>query len=171
MIKTTTKSLLLTAALTLSFPLYATEAVKTETPAQSETILAAHTLLKTMKMDDTYKKMIQNITTMQIKQNPQLEPLKPTMMAFFEKYMGWDALKDDMAKVYANNYTAKELKELNTFYQTPVGQKTVELMPKIAAEGMQVGQAKVTEHMGELQEMIQKELIRIQAEKESIIAK
>ena len=163
MIKTTSRSLLLAAALTLPFSLHATEAVKTETVAKSETIIAADALLKTMNMNSTYAKMIQNITDMQVKQNPQLEALKPTMMAFFEKYMGWDALKDDMAKVYANNYTAQELNEINAFYKTPVGQKTVELMPKIATEGMQVGQAKVAAHMGELQEMIQAEMVKIKA--------
>lgn len=164
MFKTTSKTLLLAAALTLPFTLQATEATltKTETAISPEATVAAHTLLKTMDMENTYKKMIQNVTDMQIKQSPQLEAMKPTMMAFFDKYMGWNALKDDMAAIYAKHYTAKELEELNAFYLTPVGQKTVKLMPTISAEGMQVGQAKVAAHMGELQELIMAEMTKQQ---------
>ncbi len=164
MFKQTSKSLLLSAALMLPFSLHATETARVTTVAPSTAIAAAHQLLETMNMKKTYAGMIERITQMQLQQNPQLKVIQPTIHAFFNKYMGWDALKDDMAAIYAKNYTAQELNEINAFYQTPVGQKTVQLMPQLAAAGAQIGQSKLATHIGELQTMIETELKKINAE-------
>ncbi len=165
MFKQTSKSLLLAAALILPFSLQATERPSVTTVAPSAAITAAHQLLETMNMRQTYASMLERITQMQLQQNPELVVIQPTIHAFFKKYMGWDALKDDMAAIYAKNYTAQELGEINAFYQTPVGQKTVQLMPQLAAAGAQIGQSKLAAHMGELQMMIEAELKKINAEK------
>jgi len=169
MFKQTSKLLLLVATFALPFSLQATEApnatkVAPKISAHSANS-AAYTLLATMNMKESYEGMIEKVTQMQIAQNPELEAIKPTIHAFFEKYMGWEAQRGDIAALYAKNYTAEELNELNKFYQTPLGQKTVQLMPQIAAAGAQIGQSRLAEHMGELQMMIQAELKEINTEK------
>ena len=78
------------------------------------------------------------------------------MLDFMNKYLGWDKLKDDMAALYANNYTANELRELKSFYLTPVGQKTLKIMPKLAAESTQLTQSKLLPHMKELQDTVKR---------------
>jgi hypothetical protein len=47
---------------------------------------------------------------------------------------------DDIAAVYANNFTAGELREIEAFYRQPIGQKLLEKTPAIAQRSMQVGQ-------------------------------
>lgn len=42
--------------------------------------------------------------------------------------------------VYTNHFTVAELKEITRFYKTPVGQKSVRLMPQLIQQGMVVGQ-------------------------------
>ncbi len=165
MFKQTSKSLLLAATLALPFSLQAAEAPSAATVAPSASMTAAHQLFETMNMRHTYAGMIERVTQMQLQQNPELKIIQPTIHAFFKKYMGWDALKDDMAAIYAKNYTAQELGEINAFYQTPVGQKTVQLMPQLAAAGAQIGQSKLAAHMGELKIMVETELKKINAEK------
>ncbi len=57
MLKQTSKSLLLAATLALPFSLQATE-------APSASITAAHQLLETMNMRQTYARMIEKVTQM-----------------------------------------------------------------------------------------------------------
>ncbi|SFZ98439.1 hypothetical protein MNB_SV-5-1286 [hydrothermal vent metagenome] len=121
----------------------------------------ALTLLATMNMKESYEGMIKRITQMQIQASPQLKAIEPTIEAFFTKYMGWDAQRGDIAALYAKNYTVEELKELNKFYQTPLGQKTVQIMPQLAAASAQIGQSRMMEHMPEMKAMIESELKKL----------
>jgi hypothetical protein len=76
-----------------------------------EQLAAAVELLQTMHMDTMFSTSINQMLDMQLKQNPQIEKFRPIMLDFFKKYMSWDAMKDDMAKIYAAEFTTDELKE------------------------------------------------------------
>jgi hypothetical protein len=39
--------------------------------------------------------------------------------------------------IYARNFTASELRELAGFYRTPIGQKTLKVLPKVTSDLMQ----------------------------------
>ena len=114
-------------------------------------------LFTVMKLDKTFQETLDKMVDVQIVQNPSIAPAKATLMKFFEKHMGWESMKPELAKIYMKHYTDEELKELTTFYQTSVGQKTALIMPTISAEGAALGQKRVQDNMGELQEMLQKE--------------
>jgi hypothetical protein len=171
MLKTTSKTLLLTAILALPFSLQATEAPSAAKVSPKTTVAAhaansaAYTLLATMNMKESYEGMIKRITQMQIEANPQLKAIEPTIHAFFTKYMGWEAQRGDIAALYAKNFSTEELNELNKFYQTPLGQKTVQLMPKLAAAAAQIGQSKMMQHMPEMKAMIEAELKKVNTKK------
>jgi hypothetical protein len=47
---------------------------------------------------------------------------------------------DGAATVYASNFTAGELREIEAFYRQPVGQKLLAMSPAIAQQSAQVGQ-------------------------------
>ncbi|MGD0850878.1 DUF2059 domain-containing protein [Bradyrhizobium sp.] len=49
-------------------------------------------------------------------------------------------LTNQMASVYANNFTAAELHDLTAFYKSPTGQKLLRMMPVITSQTMAVGQ-------------------------------
>jgi hypothetical protein len=51
-----------------------------------------------------------------------------------------DAFVDGIAFVYARNFTADELRELASFYRSPIGQAFLEKMPTIFKESASVGQ-------------------------------
>lgn len=171
MFKHTTKTLLITAVCIMPFSLQATEAASASKVASKSTTISAHeansaayTLLATMNMKENYEGMITRITQMQIQARPELKVIEPTIHAFFSKYMGWEAQRGDIAALYAKNYTTEELKELNTFYQTPLGQKTIQLMPQLAAAGAQIGQSKMMKHMPEMKAMIESELKKMHSQ-------
>ena len=116
---------------------------------------AVYELFTTMDMAKTYKQTIEKMLEMQVKQNPSIEPLKDTMLEFFDKYMGWKSMKEDMAKIYMNNFTDNELKQLIAFYKTPIGKKAAILVPTLASEGAATSQQRVQKNMPELQRMMQ----------------
>ena len=184
MIKLTTKTLLV-VALTIPLSLQAQcgqgkcgndkASMKKDTSEKatpSKTTIEAHkansaafTLLATMNMKESYEGMIKRITQMQVDAKPELKAIQPTIEAFFTKYMGWEAQRGDIAALYAKNYTTKELQELSKFYQTPLGQKTVQIMPQLAAASAQIGQSKMMKHMPEMQKMIDTELKKASTKK------
>ena len=49
-------------------------------------------------------------------------------------------LHDDLAKVYAQQFTADELKQLLEFYRAPLGKKFLSKMPIITQESVKLGQ-------------------------------
>jgi hypothetical protein len=85
------------------------------------------------------------------------------MMEFFNKYTSYDSLKLELAEAYSKAFTTAELKEINAFYASDVGQKVVQKMPQLMAEGAQMGISRVQENIGELQDMIKAKSERIQA--------
>ena len=118
-------------------------------------------LLQTMQMDKTCAQMIDASVEMQIKTNPALAPYRSVMQDFLRKYMGWDGIKDEMAKVYMEEFTTVELMDITAFYKTPTGQKLALRLPALMAKGGAIGQQRVQEHMGELQDMIAKKEVEL----------
>ena len=47
---------------------------------------------------------------------------------------------DAFATIYIKHFTAEELRELNAFYDSPLGRKLIKDMPALMQEGMAVGQ-------------------------------
>ena len=115
---------------------------------------AAESLLNLMNMDALLTQSIDQMLQMQTKQNPAIAPYEQEMKAFLKKYMSWASLKDEMTKLYVDEFTESELGELNKFYQTPLGKKTLQKMPALMAKGAEIGQRKVQEHLPELQASI-----------------
>jgi len=115
---------------------------------------AAESLLNLMGMDNLVSQSVDQMLAAQVQQNPAIAPFQPQMKAFLNKYMSWASLKDDMIKIYMAEFSESELNELNKFYQTPLGKKTVQKMPGMMAKGAEIGQKRVQEHLPELQATI-----------------
>jgi len=115
---------------------------------------AAYELFEAMEMGETYEKTLDQMVDMQIKQAPQIAPLKHILVKFFRKHLGWQTIKKELAEIYTARFTVKELKELKKFYLTPLGKKTARLMPELTSLGAKIGERRVMENMAELQQMI-----------------
>ncbi|MCC2954541.1 DUF2059 domain-containing protein [Massilia sp. IC2-477] len=69
-----------------------------------------------------------------------------------------DEMLNEMVPLYANNYTVDEIKQLTTFYKSPVGRKMMTLTPKLSAEGMAIGQRIMTPRLGKLMQDVMQEV-------------
>ncbi len=58
----------------------------------------------------------------------------------FKKEMKTDDLINLMVPIYKKYYTHDEIKDLIKFYKTPIGQKTISVMPSVTQDAMAAGQ-------------------------------
>jgi len=65
------------------------------------------------------------------------DAMMPTIVDTFAPY--YDGMLNDIAIIYANNFTVGELREIEAFYRQPVGQKLLEKTPAITQLSNQVG--------------------------------
>jgi uncharacterized protein len=149
------------AALCLFAPL----AVYAATPSSSH-VQAAEELLHTMKMDTLMDQNIDTVVKAQVAQTPKLAKVEDVFRQFLVKYMRWEVLKPQMVTLYTDTFTEAELRDLNAFYKTPTGQKSITVMPELFQKGMAIGQKAVKEHVGELQEAVDKKLKEQEGKKE-----
>ena len=120
---------------------------------------------KLLNMVGTQEVMEQSMSQMldiQLQQNPALAPYKGVMMEFLNENMSYESLKSELIKMYSEEFTSSELREINAFYSTDVGKKSIEKMPTLMMQGGQLGATRVQENIGDLQAMIQAESERIQ---------
>ena len=132
------------------------------TLADNDSRKEAELLLSTMGLDQALEQSISQMLDVQLQQNPTLVPFKQVMLRFFNKHMSYESLKPEMVTIYAEAFTSTELKEINAFYKTPAGAKTIEKMPELMAKGGQIGAKRVQDNIQELQDMIKVESERIQ---------
>jgi hypothetical protein len=66
---------------------------------------------------------------------------------FFQENFNWEIMKPKLAKLYADNYTEAELKDIIAFYQTPTGQKTLAKMPVLMQQSLTMSMSLLQEHV------------------------
>jgi hypothetical protein len=134
------RSLLITVML-----LFSVCAAPAQTPADA-TAAAARDLVTTMKLEQQFKAVLpiilRGLKPALVQNRPEVErdfdAMIPMMMEAFTPY--YSAIVDGITAVYASNFTAEELRDIEAFYRQPAGQKMLEKMPTIAQQSMQVGQ-------------------------------
>lgn len=58
----------------------------------------------------------------------------------FKKEINPSELIDLIVPIYEKYYSLEEVKQLIAFYKTPIGQKTISVLPKITNDSMKAGQ-------------------------------
>ena len=101
-------------------------------------------------MDENFSKSIDNMLDLQIQQNPALQAKRKGMKTFFTRYMSWASLEGDFIRIYTDAFTEEELKQLTVFYKTPVGKKSIRLMPEMMKKGGEIGNRRVHTSISDL---------------------
>jgi hypothetical protein len=119
---------------------------------------AVEMLFKTMHMDSLFTQTVHQMLELQLQQSPEFLPFEATMRAFFEKYLSWQSLKEDLIRIYAENFSLNEVNDLIAFYKTPTGQKAIQKIPELMNRGGRLGAQRVQENFPELQRMVEEAL-------------
>jgi hypothetical protein len=125
--------------------------------------IEAEKLLDAMGMETLMGEILESTLDAQIKQRPELAPYKNVMLEFLDKYMSYKSLKPELAQLYADEFSASELKEIRAFYETPTGKRLLVKLPALMSKGAELGRKRVRENMPELQRMLKKEKEKIDA--------
>jgi len=115
---------------------------------------AAEELLIASGAEQNFKTSMEKMMEIQTKSNPAMEQYSDIIKQWANKYISWSSLKDDMVKLYTDEFTEKELKEITKFYKSDIGLKLASKQGEIMTKGAEIGQKKALEHMPELQKMI-----------------
>jgi uncharacterized protein len=115
---------------------------------------AAETLLTVIKTEQDIQESANRLTENLLRQNPQLAPHNTVVKTFITKHMNWSILKEDMINLYVQAFTEDELKQLTTFYRSPIGQKAADKMPQLVDAGTQLGITRLRANREELDQMI-----------------
>jgi uncharacterized protein len=118
---------------------------RAQTPTP-DAMVAARSLVNTMKLADQYKALLPaillSLKPALTQDRPEIEQdydaMMPMIADAFTPY--YTSMIDGIATVYANNFTAAELRDIEAFYRQPVGQKMLEKMPAIGQQALAVGQ-------------------------------
>jgi hypothetical protein len=120
-------------------------AATAQTPSP-DAMTAARSLVTTMKLSDQYRALLPGILLglrpALTQDRPEIEhdfdATLPTIVEAFAPY--YNAMVDNIATIYANNFAAGELREIDAFYRQPVGQKLLQKSAALAQQSNQVGQ-------------------------------
>lgn len=113
------------------------------------------TLFQLTQMEKKIQQSVESVVQLQLRQNPQLGTQKDTVAQFFEKHIGWHALKEDIAAMYMKTFSEKELQDINAFYITPAGQKVINVVPQLVQQRNQLAMGRLQENIGELQKTLE----------------
>src|ERR1700749_4927535 len=114
------------------------------TPAP-DAMVAARNLVTTMKLADQYKALLPAILLglkpALTQDRPEIErdyeAMMPMVADAFAPY--YTSMVDGIAAIYATNFTAAELRDIEAFYRQPTGQKMLEKMPVVSQQALAVG--------------------------------
>ena len=116
-------------------------------------------LFQLMRMEQTYAKMMDTVmkqTKSSVMQQVLGRQVPPGLEADIEqlqnevgdilmRYMGWNALKSDYVRLYAEAFSEQELTAILAFYRTPAGQALIERQPLLMDRSSEVVQRKMVE--------------------------
>jgi hypothetical protein len=108
-------------------------------------------LFKLTRMEQKINESVESIAQLQLRQNPGLAAKSDQLTAFLERHIGWNAVKADLYAMYMQTFTEDELKTINDFYITPLGQKVIVIVPQLVQERNRLAMQRLQENVGELQ--------------------
>lgn len=92
----------------------------------------------------------------QIELHPIIKPYEGVLREFFDKYISFEAMREDFAKLYTSRFSELQLRQIIAFYQTPAGRLAVQELPKVMEQAAALAKQRVEQHMPELKQMLSK---------------
>ena len=147
-----------------------------DTPDDPARKTAAEEVLTSMKMEAIFDTTIDRMMTMvdrisdnaakQLGTSPAAADFQQRMHAqtreLLKKQFNWEVLKPDFVQAYAETFTGPELKELATFYKSPLGEKLVEKQPILSEKMGKLSQDRARNVLPQLVKMVQDEAAKVQ---------
>src|SRR5215831_13401773 len=134
------------AILAVTFIISGPAAAQTASP---DAVAAARELVVVMRAAEQFKTILplimRQLKPAIVQGRPEVERDFDAMLPVLQEIMGAQneqitKLVDDIAMIYARNFTVDEMRRVTAFYREPVGQKFLDKMPVITQESLSAGQ-------------------------------
>jgi len=89
-------------------------------------------------------------------QDAEVAPYKDVLREWYRKVLADSDLETEMAKIYMDTFSEKELREIAAFYKTPVGRKVIATMPELMKKSAEIGMRQAEAHAAELRKIFEK---------------
>ena len=89
---------------------------------------------------------------------PEFDAHMKKMMEELRKGLPIDQITDAMIPAYQNHFTRSDIKAMNAFYASPVGQKVLEQLPAVMQEGMQAAMPIMSKYLTEWKDRMAKDV-------------
>jgi hypothetical protein len=101
--------------------------------------------------DEKKKELIATIQEQSVRSSERLRQL------FVQKIDLSKVMQDVALQVYDKNFTESEMQDIITFYKTPTGKKTLQALPAVMSESMEMTTALITPPLGEIMKQVLEE--------------
>lgn len=121
-------------------------------------ITKSEALVDTMynDMEPYLRKMMQDATSGKVteKQKQTIDDLAPKMVALMREEFNWAKLKPEFVRIYQEALDQSEVDGLLAFYESPVGQSTINKMPLITQRSMALTQEQLRVLMPKIDRLV-----------------
>jgi len=98
-----------------------------QTPSHAQ---AAAELLEVMNLERTIRAAVDSVLAAEAERNPDLRDLDPGLLDLVDKHLGWEQWRAAYIRIYTDEFSEAELRELTRFYRTAAGQKVLLALPQ-----------------------------------------
>lgn len=107
-------------------------------------------LLRVMKMERDLTVARESIGTLMVRSDPSLAPYTDVVREWMESTASWDEVSSRMIPLYAEAFDEEQLEGMIAFYESPVGQRALDVLPTLMQTQLEIGAALAQEHAPEL---------------------
>jgi hypothetical protein len=146
--------IILIATLTLNLKISKAQGTVTFTPSH---LAAAEQLINATGMTDLRFSAMRGNTIKALSSNvpeKNREKFVKDITAFLDKYLPLSMFRDQTLKMYAGIFTEDELKQLISFYNSPLGKKITTKAPELIQNMMLMDQGVINDHRDELTSIV-----------------
>ena len=116
---------------------------------------AAEQLLVTLRVEKAMADAIDPVIDALIKTNPSVGEYRTPLKQYLTRQLAWEVQKEEWITSYTEEFTEQELLDLAKFYQTPLGQKTLDKQPKLTNRLMDATVKKALANKADLRSAIE----------------
>ena len=128
--------------------------------AQSaERIEAARALVEAMDMGETMQESAELGMRNEMARNPQMAGYSDIVEKYVDMALDWNEISEEVIRTYAQHFTADELGELTAFYQSPIGQRFVEVSPELNASIQEITSRRIQAVMPQMQQELMQRMM------------
>jgi len=96
-------------------------------------------LFEVMGMERLHNRNLEKLIELKIQVQPELKKYEAEIREIFAQELSWKELEPTALASLEKNFTAKEIEEYKKFYSTSAGKKSLELMPRLLSDVIEIG--------------------------------